>query len=60
LFLQEVLPDGGKDLDFRTEFFLTVVASVAEEVSSRNHEPERLHKWALALSTMLCKYFKIL
>jgi hypothetical protein len=43
-----------RDLDFETEFIITLVSSVAEQVTSRTTDSPVLQRWADELSDVVC------
>ncbi len=59
LFLQSAQPALADELDFQTEFFLALISSVAENLTTQNTNPEIVKKWADTLSAMLCQHLKI-
>lgn len=59
LFLQSALSAPHQALDFQTDFFLTLISSVAETITTRKTSPEQVKKWAFTISEMICDYLKI-
>ena len=54
-FLAEALPRPVRDLDFKTDLFATVVAAVAEDVTTRALPRAQVRRFASQTADMLCR-----